>query len=337
MLNDSLYLKYSREDYFNGEVDWYKVEHDMINDTKNEINDYNPTFPISFDKDHDPGRELMGTPWFDEVMIDLCNLIIDEENLGTDANPDILFIGFSAMDYIIHNYGPFSQEAMDYFIRLDMQLDRFLNHIDNKVGLENVEFVLTSDHGGLPLPEFLTELNMSGGRVNQEHLNEAFSWIEDEISEQFEDNLYYRDWSNFYLFHDKLKKKEYLAEDLVKIIKKYLTMVEGVSKVITKEEILSSTEDDQVSIRLKNMIHPNKSADVFVILKPGYLYRNPHGTSHGSPYDYDAHVPILFSRKDRAKNQNIGHTETVDIAPTILNLLDINTNHAFDGKVLPVQ
>ena len=78
-------------------------------------------------------------------------------------------------------------------------MDRFLNHIDNKVGLENVEFVLTSDHGGLP-PEFLTELNMSGGRINQQHLNEAFSWIEDEISEQFEDNLYYRDWSNFYLF-----------------------------------------------------------------------------------------------------------------------------------------
>ena len=114
-------------------------------------------------------------------------------------------------------------------------------------------------------------------------------------------------------------------------------MVEGVSKVITKEEILSSTEDDQVSIRLKNMIHPIKSADVFVILKPGYLYRNPHGTSHGSPYDYDAHVPILFSKKDRNKNQNIDHTETVDIAPTILNLLDIKTNHTFDGKVLPVQ
>ena len=124
VLNDSLYLKYSREDYFIGEVDWYKVEHDMINESKNVRNDYSPTFPISFDKDHDPGRELMGTPWFDEVMIDLCNLIIDEENLGIDENPDILFIGFSAMDYIIHNYGPFSQEAMDYFIRLDIQLNR---------------------------------------------------------------------------------------------------------------------------------------------------------------------------------------------------------------------
>ena len=57
----------------------------------------------------------------------------------------------------------------------------------------------------------------------------------------------------------------------------------------------------------------------------------------GSPYDYDAHVPILFSRIDRVKNQNIDHTETVDIVPTILNLLNIKTNHVFDGKVLPVQ
>ena len=52
-------------------------------------------------------------------------MIIDEENLGADEDPDILFVGFSAMDYIIHNYGPFSQEAMDYFIRLDIQLDHF--------------------------------------------------------------------------------------------------------------------------------------------------------------------------------------------------------------------
>jgi len=334
---DSLYLKHSREDDFSGEIDWYRVQHDEINNKKIYSDEYEPTFPISFDKNHDPGQELMGTPWFDKVLIDLSKMIISEEEIGLDENPDIFFIGLSAMDYIIHNYGPFSQEAMDYFMRLDIQLDELFKHIDNEIGLENVEFILTSDHGGLPLPEYLPRLNLSGGRINRENLNEAFSWIDDEISEQFDKNLYYRDWSNFYFFHEKLKKKEFLPEDLEKIIKKYLMMVDGVENVITKKEILSSNETDHISLRLKNMIHVKKSADVFVLLEPGYLYRNPHGTSHGSPYDYDAHVPLLFAKKEREKNVISSHAETVDIAPTILNLLNIKLNNSFDGKVLPIR
>ncbi len=73
------------------------------------------------------------------------------------------------------------------------------------------------------------------------------------------------------------------------------------------------------------------------MLEPGYLYRNPHGTSHGSPYDYDAHVPLLFAKKERGKNMISSHAETVDIAPTILNLLNIKLNNSFDGKVLPIR
>ena len=114
-------------------------------------------------------------------------------------------------------------------------------------------------------------------------------------------------------------------------------MVDGVKNVITKKEILGSNETDNISLRLKNMIHVKKSADVFVLLEPGYLYRNPHGTSHGSPYDYDAHVPLLFAKKERKKNVNFSHAETVDIAPTILNLLNIKLNNSFDGKVLPIK
>ena len=85
------------------------------------------------------------------------------------------------------------------------------------------------------------------------------------------------------------------------------------------------------------MIHVEKSADVFVIIEPGYLYKNPYGTSHGSPYDYDAHVPLLFSKKGRAKTEFVDQTETVDIVPTILNVLNIKTDYPFDGKVLQIQ
>ena len=114
-------------------------------------------------------------------------------------------------------------------------------------------------------------------------------------------------------------------------------MVDGVKSVISKKEILNSKETDQVTLRLKNMIHIEQSADMFVVLEPGYLYKSPYGTSHGSPYDYDAHVPLFFAKEGRSKIQVKSLTETVDIVPTILNRLNIKTDDSFDGKVLQVH
>ena len=113
--------------------------------------------------------------------------------------------------------------------------------------------------------------------------------------------------------------------------------MEGISSVFTKDEIIKSEKTDAITIRLKNMIHPDKSADVFVIAAEGYLYRSSYGTSHGTPYDYDAHVPLLFAREGR-KKRHIGlHAETVDIAPTILDLLDIQTKINLDGNILFIK
>ena len=338
ILPDSLYLKYSRKDYFYGEVDFYHdEEHDLIEDTDKKNLKYNPVFPISFNKNMDPGKEFLDTPWFDEKLFELSELIINKANLGSDNHPDLLCIGISSMDYILHNYGPYSQEAMDYFLRLDKVLGRYIKFLDQQVGLEYVEFVLTSDHGGLPIPEYLPTLGLKGGRVSIDHLKEAYEWIDDEISEVYGDNLFTRDGVRFYFNHERLRKNNISLEGPAKIIKKYLTNVEGVSVVLTKEEILKSKNNDVLMVRLKNMIHPENSADVFGVVQEGYLYRSHYGTSHGSPYDYDAHVPLLFAKEGR-KTRNVNHhAETVDIAPTILDILNIGNESSLHGKILPLK
>ena len=138
-------LKYSRIDNFKGEEDTY------LNET------YSPVFPIGFNKDDDPKVSLMNKPWFEREVLKLAKLAIDEEKLGLDDSPDMLYVGFSAMDWMIHDYGPYSQEIMDALIKLDKYLGDFIDFIDQKVGLENVLFVTTADHGGLPLPEHLKQ------------------------------------------------------------------------------------------------------------------------------------------------------------------------------------
>ena len=330
ILSDSLYNIFARSDYFDGEVDLYRKKNDK------DIDDYSPVFPIGFNKGAKPGKEFLDTPWFDEKLFSLSSLIVEEAELGKDDNVDLLCIGISAMDYIIHSYGPFSQEAMDYFLRLDKQLNDFINNLDAEIGLENIEFVLTSDHGGLPLPEYLPNIGLVGGRINKQNLQEAFEWIDDEISEKYDDGLYVRDWTNYYFNHEKIKEKNIEIDGPINIIKKYLSMVQGIKSVLSKTEIMNSENNDPVSIRLRNMIHEQKSADVFVLVEEGYVYRS-YGTSHGSPYDYDAHVPLLFSREGRMRKVISDSVETVDIVPTILDILNIKTKVNFDGRVLPLK
>ena len=321
-LSDEFYLKYSRVDDFFGETDSYN--HDS----------YSPIFPIGFDSDDSPGKNIMGRPWFERIILDLAIEVITEDSLGFDLEPDLLCVGFSAIDWIIHDYGPFSQETMDAILKLDNYIGKFLLNLENKVGLENIEFILTSDHGGLALPEYRKKMNLPSGRINREDLNEALQWIDDEISEFYDSGLYFRDWLNYYFDIELLKQENIKPAELTKIIKKYLLRVDGIENIYSKDEILILSDNDKIMNRIKNMIHPQLSPDVFGILSPGYLYRYPYGTSHGTPYDYDSKVPLIFSKKGRQKKKINHKTSTVDIAPTIANLLGISIVDSTDGKIL---
>ena len=319
-LHDALYLEYAREDHYYGEEDNYLNEQ------------YSPVFPIGIDPGEDPLPILMGTPWFEREILQLTKYAISEESLGLDNAPDLLSIGLSAMDWIIHSYGPYSQEAMDACIKLDGYLGNFIEFLDDKIGLDNVLFALTADHGGLPLPEYLKEKGQKAGRINNENMNEALSWIDEESEELFGKRLYHREGGNFFLDMGKIKKENIDSKQIYDMIDKYLTRVEGIDGIAIKEKILNGNDTTKLFLRLKNMIHPEKTPEVFPIVTHGYLYRGPFGTSHGTPYDYDTHVPLIFSRKGFKGKKNSSLCATVDIAPTIATYLGMEIPKDCDGK-----
>ena len=321
-LNDELYKKYARSDFYHGESDEYDKDN------------YSPIFPIGIDSSANPNSVIMGRPWFEKEVLNLSLKAIIEEGLGQKNEPDLLFVGLSAMDWIIHDYGPYSQEVMDAFIKLDIYLEKFIQNIDKLVGLDNVLFVLTSDHGGLPLPEYLVEKGEEAGRINNAHLKEALSWVDEECIEKFGQKFYYRDGSNFFLNIEDLKKENVSSNDIFMIAKKHLLNVKGIGAVINKAEIIKSKNQDKITRRIKNMIHKTKSPEIFVIQKKHYLYRSPYGTSHGTPYDYDTHVPLIFAHKKYKRHINKVKVETVDIAPSIANYLGVNVPEYCDGKAL---
>ncbi|MEO2043696.1 MAG: hypothetical protein ABGX43_03775, partial [Nitrospinaceae bacterium] len=103
---------------------------------------------------------------------------------------------------------------------------------------------------------------------------------------------------------------------------------------IYKKDVIASTETDKITLRLKHMIHPHKTPEIFPLNTPGYLYKNPYGTSHGSPYDYDTHVPLIFSHKKTKSSFISDGKATVDIAPTIARLLGVKIPDFCDGTAI---
>ena len=79
------------------------------------------------------------------------------------------------------------------------------------------------------------------------------------------------------------------------------------------------------------MINIQKTPEIFPIVTHGYLYRSPYGTSHGSPYDYDTHVPLIFSRSQFRSKIKEDNRATVDIAPTIAKYLGVEIPLFCDG------
>ncbi len=310
------YEKYGTVDDFYGEVDLF------------ENDPYSPTLPVSLmSKSLDEVNTYIGaTPWFDKTVLELADILIKNEDLGKDSHVDLLGVGISTADWIGHNHGPHSHEVLDYYIRLDQYLMKFINQIDLAVGLENVIFILTSDHGGIPLPEYLQSQGIDAGRLNRDVFEEKLA----RIYEQTNHEIKYKS-GGFYYPSDYSDAQKTIT---LGIIKTELSDINAIDQLLTRENIIKLKGNDSFSIRMRNMIHPEKSPDVIMVLKKNYCSKYPLGTTHGSPYDYDTHVPLVFSHiniKPARINRSVA---TVDIAPTIAKMVDAPIPDEVNGVVL---
>ncbi len=325
-LDSAIYDKHVRVDNFYGEIDRYDTQ------------EYSPTFPIGFDSDltNEQVVDRLGdAPWLDIETLRLAEKIMEEENLGKDDTPDILFISLSVTDVVGHHWGPYSHEGMDNQLKIDKYLNTFIETVDTEVGLDNVLFVLTADHGTLPLPEYLTEYKkLDAGRIDRETYYSARDAALNKIEKTYGSDLVRKDFNTFYYDIDKLSEQNIGKAEIDKILKEAISPIEGVGFVITKDEILNGDPNDKMIKRFQNFTDSYKSPDLIVIPKKYWTFRFPLGTTHGYPYDYDTNVPLIIAYEGLEKNTIDEYCGAVDIAPTIAKYLDIEIPDFVDGKSL---
>ncbi len=314
--DESLYVELAREDR-------HPTEHDG-NDT---------VFPHALPVE-DHTSNLAATPFSDELTLAAATAALRAGVLGADADPDILGLGLSATDSVGHRYGPFSQEAMDNHLRLDRALQRFLDVLDETVGLEHVAFGLTADHGAIPLVEHLVDQGVAAQRFRSAGLWEnATSTLErcgggpsDEIVDAA---------AGASLFWDveALRERGTDMAEANACVATWLAEQEGVEAALTAEQ-LATGGSSPIERLFANSYREGRSAHVQLHLKEYYYSGGTFGTGHGSAHAYDRHVPVLLAGYGIRAGSHDVTAGPEDVAPTLGVLLGLELPTEPDTRVL---
>ena len=317
-----LYQKYAGEDAVDGEWDRRDIR-----------------FPHSIRSKPPEYRfydDFRRTPFADEMTLNVALEALKAHQLGTDDATDILAVALGATDIIGHTYGTDSQELMDHMIRLDVWLQKFFNEIDHSIGLSDTLVVLTSNHGVLPLVEVLQAKGIDARRASPADLKAA---AEHALSARFpaiKTLIAHYDAPNFYLDEAAIEKHHLSLETVESTLVSALMSTGLVEAVYTRTQLMSEKKSSDLYLGLyRNSFYPARSPHLLVRLKK-YIYLNDRigGTGHGSPYDYDRHVPIIFMGPDIKKGQFQRACGPEDIAPTLAYWLGLDYPKEQDSRLL---
>ena len=275
--------------------------------------------------------KISTTPYGNSLVEELAKQAIVNEAMGTDDITDLLAVSFSSPDYIGHSFGPDSWETMDGYIKLDELLADFFNYLDKQVGKDNYTVFLTADHAVANIPAFNSKHQIPAGLSNEAAVkNEISSMLTAKglnanlISNISEDNIH---------FNHPLMDSLHISQDvLIDLISSYLEKKPEVLQVVDARHAAIAPLPASLRERVVNGYSAQRSGDLVIINKSGYVDGFATGTSHGTLYNYDAHIPLLFFGKGIKKTAVHRETYMTDIAPTITTLLGIQMPSGSIGK-----
>jgi predicted AlkP superfamily pyrophosphatase or phosphodiesterase len=307
---------------------------------------WGPAFPHSLrgkDGAAEPDAEFYeqwaSSPFADTYLTRLAETAIDQLGLGKSGATDFLGVGYSSVDYVGHEFGPRSREIQDILITLDKDLAELFAHLDKKVGRGNYVVAFSADHGVVPIPEDMAKTGADAGVLHipvlQEKIEkslEPFNLAKPSIARITSSDIYFAPG-----VYDRMKD---VGEALQAISDAALSQP-GVAAVYWAEEVQGRpATQNPIRTAVANGYLQGRSGDLFIVPKPYWLAdgtpagkTRTYGTGHGTPYNYDQHVPILLMGYGIQPGDYYREVTPADIAPTLATLCGI-TLATHDGHVL---
>jgi predicted AlkP superfamily pyrophosphatase or phosphodiesterase len=284
-------------------------------------------------------EQWASSPFADSYLTRLAETAVDQLGLGKSGATDFLGVSYSSIDYVGHEFGPRSREIQDILITLDKDLAELFADLDKKVGRGNYVVALSADHGVVPIPEDMAKTGADAGVL---HLPE----LQEEIEKSLEPFNYPKP-----AIARIVDSSIYFAPDLYDRLNQDGTAMQAVSDAAMSEPGVAAVywadeiEDrpatqDPIRSAFADSYFAGRSGDLFVVPKPYWLVdgtpagkTRSYGTGHGTPYNYDQHVPILLMGYGIQPGDYYREVTPADIAPTLASLCGI-TLAPRDGHVL---
>lgn len=280
------------------------------------------------------------SPAGDEMVLAFAKALMQKEQLGVGSETDYLSISFSSTDYVGHIFGPSSLEAEDNFLRLDRTLADLFNYVDEHVGLKNTLIVLSADHGGPETPGTLAEYGFKKDYVdpNQWDKHKAIVRLKNKFGIRAK---LIQSFTPPYLYlNPAAVKQANVSKDALELaIAEALTQFDGVhqafsSGALAKGQIATT----HITQAVLNNYHPDRSGDLFIVFEPHRFINDFDGlvvaSTHGSPWRYDTHVPIIFSGARLKAKQIYRPVSTRDVALTLSAWAGTNQPSGASGEIL---
>ncbi len=296
-----------------------------------------PTFPYDFKEMRKVYRELNAeynifwiSPWGNTLLTEFAIAAIENEGLGKGKHTDLLNIGYSVTDVVGHTFGPQSVEMEDIYLRLDKDIEKLLDYLDKKVGKDAYVLFLTSDHGAIPVSSFLSDHKLPSeiARLNQyeTQLKEfllAKTGI-DSLLEKF-------DYEQVYLNRDHIKERGLDLIEIQRTAAYFLSNLKGVDHALSAYDLQTSAYNEGIRSKMQKGYHKNRSGDISISFKSGFVGSDDpelsisqvKGTTHGSGWSYDSHVPLVWFGKNIPTGNSARSVAITSIAPTLALLLNL--------------
>lgn len=291
-----------------------------------------PVFPHAINSN----TAILTSPFGNNMTKEMALAALKNEKMGQGAYTDFLCVSFSSPDYVGHATGTHSIEVEDTYLRLDRDIEEILNHLDATLGKGNYTVFLTADHAAADIPAFLNKNKLPGGVwLGAKEVN----YLNGQMVEKFGAGKWILSTDNYQitLNRELMKQNKVGYDELFKLFTdELISLGSPVYQVVNFHNMANTVIPPFYKTLVENVYNPKRSGDFMVLLEPGWFHSgSKKGTTHGTMWQYDRHVPLLWYGWGIPVGETTEQTYIADIAPTLAALLKIQEPSGCVGH--PIQ
>lgn len=276
---------------------------------------------------------MRNTPFGNSLTFEFAKAAIEGDTLGNRGVTDFLAVSFSPTDGVGHQFGPNSVEVEDMYLRFDKEMASFIQYLDTKVGKGNYLLFLSADHGAAHAADFSKFHKIPSESMFEENITKKLDTF---LLSKYNSKALTKAFINHQIFfnEEEMQKIGVKKADLKAEITQFLLQFANVNRVVDLKNLGSANLPDALRERMSNMYLPARSGDLEVVPQSAQLDEFLKGTTHGTPYAYDTHIPLIWYGWKVKKGKDYSAVNMTDISRTLAALLNIQQPSGCVGKVI---